>query len=88
MISDGEKCPNSWDSNLDIDSDNAAEGIFNDPQCQDEMLERRLVAAALAYAAVVLEGDVQVALKDSTVTLGCFSTGKVFLTGENAAEVQ
>ena len=39
------------------------------PTCQDELLERRLVAAAVAYAAVFLDGEVQVALKDSTVTL-------------------
>jgi len=38
-------------------------------ELKDELLERRLVAAAVAYAAVFLDGEVQVALKDSTVTV-------------------
>eukprot|EP00435_Cladocopium_sp_Y103_P027397 s2091_g6.t1 len=39
------------------------------PEMKEEMLERRLVAAAVAYSAVFLDGEVQVALKDSTVTV-------------------
>lgn len=38
-------------------------------EMKEEMLERRLVAAAVAYSAVFLEGQVQVVLKDSTVTV-------------------
>eukprot|EP00435_Cladocopium_sp_Y103_P023760 s2091_g5.t1 len=43
-------------------------------KADEEMLERRLVAAAVAYSAVFLDGEVQVALKDSTVMLGCFQS--------------
>lgn len=37
---------------------------------QDEMLERRMVAGAVAYSAVFLGDQVQVNLKDATVLLG------------------
>ena len=37
---------------------------------QDEMLERRMVAAAVAYSAVFLGDQVQVSLKNTTVPLG------------------
>ena len=40
-------------------------GVF-----QDEMLERRMVAGAVAYSAVFLADQVKVSLKDTTVKLG------------------